>query len=281
MRIVVVGARGQLGCAVVHAARERHDVVALDRSGLDISDADAVRATFRELKPDAVINCAAYNAVDAAEEHASDAIRGNAMAVRNLVRALDGATLVHYSTDFVFDGFGNRPYLESDPPNPLSVYAMSKLMGEWFGLDAPKSYVLRVESLFGQAPGAPPAKGSVAGIVNMIRNGQVPKVFADRTVTPTYIIDCAEATLTLLETQAPTGLYHCVNSGSCTWLGLAEEAARLLGVPANFDVVRFADVQLKARRPQYCVLSNEKLQQAGATMRSWQDALADYLHTTR
>lgn len=277
MRIVVVGAKGQLGHAVVHAAQARHEVIALDRAALDLDDAAAVRTKFRELKPDAVINCAAYNAVDAAEAHAVDAIRGNAMAVRNLVRALDGATLVHYSTDFVFDGFGDRPYLETDLPNPLSVYAMSKLMGEWFGLDAPKSYVLRVESLFGQAPGAPAAKGSVAGIVNMLKAGQVPKVFADRTVTPTYIIDCAAATLTLLETAAPTGLYHCVNSGSCTWLGLAEEVARLLGVPPTLEAVKFADVKLPAARPQYCVLSNEKLVAAGAAMPSWQDALRRYL----
>ena len=277
MRIVVVGARGQLGAAVVHAASARHEVIALDRAALDISDAAAVRAKFAEVRPDVVINCAAYNAVDDAEDHAADAIRGNAMAVRNLVRALDGATLVHYSTDFVFDGHGDRPYLESDPPNPLSVYAMSKLMGEWFGLDAPRSYVLRVESLFGQAPGAAPAKGSVAGIVNMLRRGDRPKVFVDRTVTPTYIIDCADATLALLETQAPTGLYHCVTSGSCTWYELAEEAARVLGVPANLEGVRFADARLKAARPQYCVLSNQKMQDAGAPMRSWQEALRDYL----
>ena len=196
MRIVVVGARGQLGAAVVHVAQARHEVVALDRAGLDIEDADAVRAKFRDLRPDAVINCAAYNAVDAAEEHAVDAIRGNSLAVRNLVRGLDGldgARLVHYSTDFVFDGYGSRPYLETDAANPLGVYSMSKLMGEWFALDAPGSYVLRVESLFGQAPGAAPARGSVAGIVNLLKSGQRPKVFVDRTVTPTYIMDCAAA----------------------------------------------------------------------------------------
>ena len=277
MRIVVVGAKGQLGAAVVHTAGLRHEVVALDRAALDIGDAAAVRSRLAALQPDVVINCAAYNAVDAAEDHPVDAIRGNALAVRNLVRALNGATLVHYSTDFVFDGRGDRPYLESDPPNPIGVYAMSKLMGEWFALDAPRAYVLRVESLFGQAPGGAPAKGTVAGIVAMMLAGQTPKVFEDRTVTPTHIMDCARATLTLLERQAEPGLYHCVNSGSCTWLGLAREAARLLDLPERFEVVKFADVKLRAARPQYCALSNDKLLAAGATMPTWQEALRVYL----
>ncbi len=251
MRIAVVGAAGQLGAAVVHACRGRHEAIGLDRAALDVTDPGAVRAAFERLRPDAVINCAAYNAVDAAETHPAEAMRVNAMAVRNMVRALGGAALVHYSTDFVFDGTGSRPYVETDPPNPLSVYAMSKLMSEWFALDAPRAYVLRVESLFGRAPDAPPAKGSVAGIVNALIAGQAPRVFQDRTVSPTSVIDGARATLALLESRAEPGLYHCVNSGSCTWLEFGQEAARLLGVPARFDVARLADVNLPAPRPQY------------------------------
>ena len=114
MRIAVVGARGQLGAAMVHAARVRHDVVPLDRAALDITDAQAVRDRLAEIRPAVVINCSAYNAVDAAEERAADAFRVNAMAVRNLVRALGGAAFVHFSTDFVFDGTATRPYTEED-----------------------------------------------------------------------------------------------------------------------------------------------------------------------
>lgn len=281
MRVLVVGARGQLGAAVAHVARGRHDVVALDRAALDVTDADAVRARLRDLRPDAVVNCAAYNAVDAAEEQAADAIRANAIAVRNLVRALDGACLVHYSTDFVFDGQGDRPYVETDAPNPLSVYAMSKLMGEWFALEAARGYVLRVESLFGRAPDGGPARGSVASIVAALAAGQRPRVFEDRTVSPTSVMDCARATLTLLERQAAPGLYHCVNSGWCTWLGLALEAARILGVPPDVDAIRFADVAWRAPRPRYCALSNAKLVAAGAAMPAWQDALAAALSDRR
>ena len=279
MRIVVVGARGQLAAAVVHACQERHEVLAWDRATLDVTDGLAVASAVQQARPDVIVNGAAYNAVDAAETHPVEALQLNAMAVRNLARAAadTGATLVHYGSDFVFDGRASKPYVEDDPANPRSAYAASKLLGEWFASDAPKAYVLRVESLFGTAPGAGPAKGSVAGIVNALRAGTVATVFEDRTVSPTYVIDGARATLALLERDADPGLYHCVNSGQCTWHELAIEAARLLGVEPRFNVVRFADVSLPAARPQFCALSNRKLAEAAFVMPTWQDALERYL----
>ena len=192
-----------------------------------------------------------------------------------------GATLVHYSTDFVFDGTASAPYTEADRPNPQSVYAASKLLGEWFACDAPRAYVLRVESLFGRAPGAGPAKGSVAGILNTLRAGGVPKVFEDRTISPSYLTDAARATRQLIESHAPPGLYHCVNSGQCTWLQFAQELARQLKIEARFEAVRMADVALRASRPQFCALSNEKLRSVGVEMPSWQSAVRRYLQTIR
>ena len=233
---------------------------------------------MERVAPEVIINCTGYNAVDAAEEHPIDALQTNALGVRNLARAARHlqATLVHYSTDFVFDGRASTPYSESDPPNPRSVYASSKLLGEWFAADAPRAYVLRVESLFGVAPGQPD-KGSVAAIVGALRAGLAPKVFEDRIVSPTYIFDAVGATCELLERRAAPGLYHCVNTGHATWLELAREAARLLNVPPRFQAVRFADVKLPAERPQYCALSNAKLASAGIAMPTWQDALARYV----
>ena len=277
MRIAVVGAQGQLGAAMVHACRARHDVVPLDRAALDITNAQKVRDRLAHLQPDAVINCAAYNAVDAAEEHAADAFRVNAIAVRSLVRALGGAAFVHFSTDFVFDGTATRPYAEDDAPNPQSVYGMSKLVGEWFASDAPRAYVLRVESLFDRAPDGARANGSVAAIVDALAEGRRPRVFADRVVSPTSVIDAARATLDLLERDALPGLYHCVSGGACTWQAFAEEAARLLGVAPALEIVSFADVRLPAPRPQFCALSNAKLTSAGVTMPSWQEALERYI----
>jgi dTDP-4-dehydrorhamnose reductase len=280
MRIAVVGAKGQLGAAVVNECRSRHDdVTPLDRTALDVCDGGAVADVMGRLCPDVIVNCAAYNAVDAAEDHPINALALNAFAVRGLARAARtvGAVLVHYSTDFVFDGTDPTPRTETDPPNPKSVYATSKLLGEWFAADVARHYVLRVESLFGQAVGGPSPKGSVATIVDALIHARVAKVLVDRVVSPTLIDDAAFATRELLERDAAPGLYHCVNSGHATWLDFASEAAQLLGVDPQFDFLRFADVHLPAPRPQYCALSNAKLAAAGIQMPTWQDALGRYV----
>ena len=284
MRIAVVGARGQLGAAVVHECSASHAVTALGHGDLDATDDAAVRAAMDRARPEAIVNCVAYNDVDGAEDRPVQALDVNAFAVRALAQAAEihGAALVHYGSDFVFDGTASAPYTEEDRPNPRSVYAASKLLGEWFAAGAPRAYVLRVESLFGRAPGGPTQKGSVATIANAIRAGGEARVFEDRTVSPTYIADAARATRVLLEGGAPPGIYHCVNSGHCTWLDLARELARQLGKTndARLVPVRFADVKLRAERPQYCALSNAKIASVGVSMPAWQDAIARYVAST-
>jgi dTDP-4-dehydrorhamnose reductase len=279
MRIAVAGARGQLGAAIVRQFTPRHEVIPLAHEDLDISDDQAVRAAIERLRPEVIINCAAYNDVDGAEDEPVGALSVNAFAVRALAdsAAATGATLVHFSTDFVFDGTASAAYTEEDRPNPRSVYAASKLLGEWFAADAPRWYVLRVESLFGQIRGARPAKGSVAGILTKLMAGEEARVFEDRTVSPTYVVDAARATSELLELQAPSGLYHCVNAGSCTWLAFARALARQAGVEARLVPVRMADMRLRAERPLYCALSIQKLASAGIVMPTWQDAIGRYL----
>ena len=173
-----------------------------------------------------------------------------------------------------------RPIRSRIQPIP-AAYAASKLLGEWFAADAPRAYVLRVESLFGGAPEGRPAKGSVAVILNTMLAGGEARVFKDRTVSPTYVIDAARATRRLLEANVPPGLYHCVNSGHCTWLEFARELARQLGVDARLLAVSTADVPMRAVRPQYCALSNQKLIAAGIDMPTWQDALTRYLQNVR
>ncbi|HEX4347675.1 MAG TPA: dTDP-4-dehydrorhamnose reductase [Vicinamibacterales bacterium] len=275
MRVAVFGTTGQLGAAVAAEFSNHHDVAALDHQAVDITDAAAVERTLLPLRPDVIINCAGNNAVDAAEDHQAAALDANAFVVRTLARAAraSGSVLVHYSSDFVFDGTAEKPYTEADAPNPRSVYAMSKMVGEWFAADVARHYVLRVESLFGAVAGGRPEKGSAAAIVSGLRAGTSPKVFVDRTVSPTYVIDAARATREIVERELPPGLYHCVNSGSCTWLEFAQEAARLLGVEARLTPIRLEDVPLKAPRPKFCALSNQKLALCGIVMPDWQDAL--------
>jgi dTDP-4-dehydrorhamnose reductase len=250
-------------------------VHALTRSDLDIADHDAVAGVVERVSPDAIVNCAAYNNVDGAESDAESALRGNAFGVLTLARAAasSGATFVHYSTDFVFDGEADRPYVETDRTRPLGTYGASKLLGEWFAADAPGAYVLRVESLFGGLR----AKSSIDRIFDAVQTGQPVRVFVDRTVTPSYVDDVVAATAGVLDRRPTPGVYHCVNQGVTTWLGVAEEAARLLGMSAEIVPVKVADVRMTARRPQYCALSGDKLAAAGIVLPSWQDALARYL----
>jgi dTDP-4-dehydrorhamnose reductase len=275
MRVLVTGAAGQLGAVMVRQCSAEADVVALTRADLDLTNTPAIRAAVAGVRPTVVINCAAYNQVDAAETEAQTALAVNGLAVRALARAAadSGAAFVHYSTDFVFDGRAARPYTEEDPPNPRSVYAASKLTGEWFAADAPRHYVLRVESLFGGVA----RRSSTDTIIDRLASGEEARVFVDRTVSPSYVEDVASATRALLARGAPSGLYHCVNSGSCTWSELGLEIARLLAVPPRLAPVSVADVSLPAERPQYCALSNAKLAAMGIEMPTWQDALARHI----
>jgi dTDP-4-dehydrorhamnose reductase len=280
MRILVVGAAGHLGSAVVRHVAAFADVTATTRADLDVRDHQAVERTVTRVRPEVVINCSAYTDVDRAEDEPAEALEVNAFAVKRLAAAARaaGAVFVHYSTDFVFDGTADRPYIEEDEPNPRSTYACSKLIGEWFAREAGRYYVLRVESVFGSlAPPSSPRRTSVDRILDAILEGREARVFVDRTVSPSYSADVARATLALLERGAPHGLYHCVSSGSCTWEGLAREAARQLNLEPRLAPVRMADARLRAERPRYCALANARLAGAGIAMPSWQDALARYL----
>jgi dTDP-4-dehydrorhamnose reductase len=275
---LVVGAGGQLGEAMTDQLGARHEVVAVTRSTLDVTDTGAVRAFVHAVSPDVIVNCSAYTNVDGAETQSLEAFQVNAMAVRALARAAGeaDAALVHYSTDFVFDGRTDRPYTEDDAPNPRGAYAMSKLLGEWFAAEAPKHYVLRVASLFGGVR----RHSSIDKILASLHSGAPVRAFADRTVSPSFVDDVVSATATLIERGAPYGLYHCVNTGWTTWAGIAHEVARLAGRPdAAIEETRMADAALLASRPLFAALSNAKLTAAGITMPTWEDALRRYVAT--
>jgi len=278
-RVLVTGAAGQLAGAVISVFARDGAVAALTRGELDITDDRAVRDALAAHRPDLVVNCAADNDVDGAEAAPARALDVNAFAVRGLARAAaaEGATLVHYSSDFVFDGAGSRPYVEDDRPNPQSAYAASKLLGEWFALEAPGAIVLRVESLFGGVAAGPVRKGSLGALADAIEAGREAPVFVDRTVSPSYVLDVAEATRTLVASGSASGVYHCVNAGTCSWRDIAAEIARLMGKPANLRPITLETAGLRARRPKYSALASTRLPAAGVTMPAWQDALARYL----
>ncbi len=288
MRLLVLGGGGQLGgafdpahwAAAPASPLAGHDVVRVTRRDVDVTDAEAVRQAVSTHAPDAIVNCTAYTDVDGAETDARGALAVNALALRTLAAtARDaGAALVHYSTDFVFDGEATAPYTEEDRARPVSVYGMSKLLGEWFAADAPQAYVLRVESLFG----GPQARSSVDKIAQALRDGRTAPVFVDRTVSPSFVDDVVTATLGLLTRAAPPGLYHCVNTGHASWADVGEAIANLLGVPASLlKPMSVRDVEMRAQRPVYCALSNAKLAGAlGSPMPTWEEAIGRYLTRT-
>jgi dTDP-4-dehydrorhamnose reductase len=274
--VLVLGAGGQLGEAMADYLARHHEVVACTRAELDVTNHAALRDTVASICPDVIINCSAYTNVDGAEHAPDTALAVNALAVRTLAReaaAID-ATLVHFSTDFVFDGRTEQPYVETDEPNPRGAYATSKLLGEWLAADVSRHYVLRVASLFGGSR----AKSSVDKLLDGIVAGREVRAFVDRTVSPSYVEDVAIATDGLIQRKAPFGLYHCVNSGWTTWARLARELASIVDVPdAEIIEVPMADANLVAPRPQFAALSNARLTAAGVTMPPWQDALRRYL----
>ena len=288
MRALVTGAGGQLGRTVARVfAAEGYDVVPLARADLDLADDARVRAAVADVRPGVIVNCAAYNAVDDAEDDAAAALEVNAFGVRSLAQAAAriDATLVHYGTDFVFDGTASEPYREEDAPNPQSVYGSSKLLGEWFAQGA-RHYVLRVESLFGGGVNGPGADGRRPGgsldrIADALLEGREVRAFVDRVVSPSHVDDVAAATRALLRAASARGLYHCVGSGHATWFEVATALGVELGVEPAIRGITLDELELRAPRPRFCALSNRKLAAVGVEMPHWRDAVARYARTRR
>lgn len=276
MTVLVTGADGQLGQALVARLSTVARVHAFSRATLDVTSHDAVARACAGVQPNVVFNGAAFTDVDGAQQQAVTALAVNGLAPGILARAAaaHGATFVHYSTDFVFAGREPREWTEEDAPNPQSVYGQSKLMGEWLARDCPRHYVLRVESLFG----GPRRRSTIDRIVDGLRAGREVRLFHDRTVSPSFVDDVVEASWTLVNGSAPAGVYHCVNTGATTWLEMGQEIASQLGMAGTPIVsTSVADVTMAAARPQYAALSNRKLADAGVTMPAWEDALRRYL----
>jgi len=275
LRVLVAGAAGQLGQVLVRDLKRTHEVFALTRSSLDLLDRANVPARVAKYRPEVIVNCAAFNDVDGAEDDARAALDINAFAVQSLAEAAIAcdAVLVHFGSDFVFDGTASKPYTEEDWPNPRSVYGASKLLGEMFAVRAPKHYVLRVESLFG----GPGGRSSVDKMAADISAGRPVRAFYDRTVSPSFVDHVSAATRRLIERSLPFGLYHCVNSGFTNWYELALELARRLKKESAAIVPVSADgVALKAPRPRFCALSNARLASIGIEMPTWQMAVEHY-----
>lgn len=277
MKIVVTGATGQLGTEVVSAlAGEQVD--AFGRLELDLCDFVYSRTRISGIRPDAVVNAAAFTRVDDCENEPERAFWVNTYAVRNLAQVCAdvGCVLVHVSTDYVFDGMKTTPYTEDDPPNPLSVYGTSKLAGEYFVRTlVPRHYVIRTSGLYGKAGAASRRGNFVETMLRLADEKQPIRVVDGHVLTPSWARDVARKIIDLLRTDR-FGLYHVTNAGHCSWFDFARAIFALAGVtphvlPATTDATG-------ARRPRYSVLAHARLAAMGADdLPSWQEALAAYL----
>jgi dTDP-4-dehydrorhamnose reductase len=271
VRIAVTGAGGLLGAEVVARARDRgHDVVPLGRAELDVRDAARVRGVIAGVRPDAVVHCAAYTAVDRAESEPEVARAVNRDGTRHVAEAsrASGAALVYVSTDYVFDGCKRTPYLPADPPGPLSVYGRTKLEGEQAANEAaPGALVVRTSWLYGALSGFVPA------ILGKAAAGEALRIVDDQRGRPTWAPDLAEALLDLME-AGERGTWHVAGGGACTWLELAREALSVRGLDVPVQPISSADFGAPARRPAYSVLDLDVTEQRlGRPMRPWREAL--------
>lgn len=280
MRIAIIGSNGQLGTDLVKAFAG-HEVVAWKHSDFDVRDHQRAFEAITVVRPDAVINTAAFHKTDACEDEPEVAFATNALATRNLGRACKtcGATLVHISTDYVFDGRKGAPYVEDDAARPINVYGASKFAGEQFVAAAcDRYYIARVASLFGIAGASGKGGNFVETMLAKASRGEPIAVIDDITMSPTYTVDAAQAIRGLVEASAAPGLYHLTNAGACTWYAFAREIFRQAGLTTNLRSTTIAAMPSKTRRPAYSALASHRLGTTGAgPLRSWQDALAAYI----
>lgn len=281
-KVLVTGAKGQLGSRLMECTDSGLHVVALDRAALDVTAPESIAHALHEHTPDVVVNAAAYTAVDRAEEEAEQAHRVNAMGAGNMARACAerGVDLVHISTDYVFDGEATRPYRPTDPPHPVSVYGASKLAGEAAIADAYASakaswWVIRVAWLCDIR-----GQNFMQTMVRLGRAGKDLKVVNDQHGTPTFARPFAEDLMHWVQgsVRIPSGIFHYSHLGETTWHGFAQAIFDFHGLEVNLTACLTAEYPTAAKRPAYsCLDGSEFARWSGKKQEHWEQVLASEL----
>lgn len=277
-KIIVTGCNGQLGRAVNLFFRDNKDIsfVNTDVGELDITNIDKVMELAREVQPYAIINCAAHTGVDACETEYDKAFKINAIGPRNLSIAAreTGAKLMHTSTDYVFDGKGTRPYVETDATNPQGAYGSTKLAGENFVKDfADRYFILRTAWLYGDG------KNFAKTMLRLSETNKKVRVVGDQFGSPTSASELTKAIHALLFTEN-YGVFHATCEGSCSWAEFAREVFRLAGKTTQVEAITTEEFGAPAPRPAYSVLENRMFKLTTDFMfADWHDAIAEYMKT--
>jgi len=278
MKVLIVGCLGMLGTDLMESFRPFHDVIGFDLPEMDISQLEPCLAGVKELRPDVIINAAAFTRVDDCETHEEEAFSVNGYGPGNLAKAAasTGSLLVHYSTDYVFDGAKKEAYEEEDSPNPQSIYGKSKLLGEdLVRRNCPNYLILRTSWLFGQN-----GANFIRTMVGAARKDVPLRVVNDQKGSPTYSRDLAAQTRKMIVAGCRS-TYHVTNSGCCTWFDLASRALEWAGIKdVSITPVSTSEFPRPAPRPANSTLANTRLKQEGLPlMRSWQAAAKEYVES--
>jgi dTDP-4-dehydrorhamnose reductase len=271
MKVLVTGAEGMLARALRETLAARgHEVTALSRRELDVTDAPHVQYIVDAERPEVVVQCAAYTRVDDAERDESGAARVNADGALHVARACHavGARFVYPSTDYVFDGTAHAPYAPAARPAPLNAYGRTKLAGEHAARAAGDALIVRTSWLY-----APHGRNFVRTMLERGRAGQPLRVVDDQRGAPTVVSDLANMIVLLLERAAPAGCYHATNAGETTWFGLARAAFDIAGITADLSPIESAQFPQPAKRPAYSVLDCSATYALTGEAPHWRDAL--------
>lgn len=279
MKILITGSRGQLGQEMVHLLSEHHTVYGFSREELDVTVSHDVMETITSVLPDVVVHCAAYTAVDQAEEDPASAFLVNTIGTGNIAIASEkaGAKLIYISTDYVFDGESLVPYTENDVANPLTVYGRSKRAGEQLVQSiSSKYFIVRTSWLFGKH-----GPNFVKTMLKLAKEKAELRVVNDQVGSPTYAADLAVFLSQLLITDK-YGMYHASNTGHCSWYEFAKEIFSICNIDVNITPCTSEQFPRPARRPKYSVLHHKALLENGfQPLPSWKDALIRFLNEIR
>ena len=282
MRILIIGGSGQLGQDLLHQL-VGHDIQAPDHTCLDVTDEPGLAHAISDLRPAVVINTSAFHDVPRCEAEPETAFRVNALGPLYLARAcrMAQAKLFHISTDYVFDGRKGTPYNEADPPGPLNVYGTTKLAGEHLARASHSgTWIIRTTGLFGKNPcrGKPGGRNFVETMLYLAAKGEPINVVADQRCCPTFTVDLAQQIRALLESKAPAGIYHAVNSPGCSWYEFSQIIFELAGLQVQLQPVTSDRFPGPARRPADSRIEPLALREAGIyQMRTPREALASFL----
>lgn len=280
MRILVLGRSGQVGTTLAQSLHGLGELIILDRGQLDLSNSDAIRTALRELQPQLIINAAAYTAVDAAESDAATAFQINAEAPRVIAEESErlGATLIHYSTDYVFDGGKQGTWLEDDAPSPLSVYGHSKLAGEQAITDVGGSHlILRTSWVYGLH-----GKNFLQTMLKLAETRNELAIVDDQIGAPTWAVTIADATAAIIrdagepsQLAALSGIYHLCAGGHTSWFGFAQAIFAHASVQRKPKLrpITTAEYPTPAKRPSNSMLNTDKFRHTFGDLPAWDDAL--------